>query len=174
MNSWTIERLDGPAAVAAIPALAEVLADCVDGGASVSFIAPLPLDRAYEFWRGVAEGVSRGERALLAARDDEGTIQGTVHLVLAQPENQPHRADVTKLLVHRRARRSGVGELLMRELERVAMEKGKSLLVLDTASDDAMRLYERLGWNRVGTIPDYALNPDRSFCDTVVYWKALG
>lgn len=174
MNGWTIERLDGAGAIAAIPALAEVLVDCVDGGASVSFLAPLSHHRACEFWRGVAEGVSRGERALLAARDGEGAIQGTVHLVLAQPENQPHRADVTKLLVHRRARRNGVGELLMREIERVAAEKGKSLLVLDTASGEAVRLYERLGWNRVGIIPNYALNPDRSFCDTVVYWKAVG
>ncbi len=174
MNGWTIERLDGAETATAIPALAEVLMDCVEGGASVSFLSPLSIERACAFWRGVAMDVGRGERALLVARDPGGVIAGTVHLVLAQPENQPHRADVTKLLVHRRARRSGVAERLMRELEQVASEKGKSLLVLDTASEDAMRLYERLGWNRVGMIPNYALNPDRSFCDTVVYWKAMG
>lgn len=173
MTGWTVERLDAEAAAGAIPALAEVLIDCVAGGASVSFMAPLPMAKAMAFWEGVVGGVARGERALIVARDPEGAIRGTVHLVLAQPENQPHRADVTKLLVHRRARRSGVGELLMREIERVALADGKTVLVLDTASDDARRLYERLGWTLVGPIPNYALNPDGTLCDTWIYWKAL-
>lgn len=173
-DGWTVERLDAARAAEAIPALAEVLVDCVEGGASVSFLAPLSLERAITFWQGVANGVTRGERAILVARDAQGVINGTVHLVLAQPENQPHRADVTKLLVHRRSRRSGAGELLMRELERVAIDEGKTLLVLDTASADATRLYERLGWNLVGAIPNFALNPDGRPCDTRVYWKALG
>ena len=171
---WTVERLDGKATTDAIPALAGILIDAVESGASVSFLAPLSLERAVSFWEGVAAGVTHGERALLAARDGGGAVSGTVQLILAQPENQPHRADVAKLLVHRRARRAGVGELLMREVERVAQAGGKTLLVLDTASDDAVRLYERLGWNLVGAIPNYALNPDRSSCDTYVYWKALG
>ena len=173
-DGWTVERLDAQAARAAIPALAEVLVDCVEGGASVSFLAPLSLERAAAFWHGVVDGLARGERALLVARDADERIGGTVHLVLAQPENQPHRADVTKLLVHRRGRRSGAGELLMRELEGVALAEGKTLLVLDTASADADRLYARLDWKLVGAIPNYALNPDGTPCDTRVYWKALG
>lgn len=173
-TGWRVERVTGRTATDAVPALAEVLIDAVEGGASVSFLAPLSRERAVSFWESVVAGVSRGERALLVARDGDGVVNGTVQLVLAQPENQPHRADIAKLLVHRRARRSGVGELLMREAERVAMVEGKTLLVLDTASDDAARLYERLGWNLVGRIPNYALNPDGSPCDTYVYWKALG
>jgi ribosomal protein S18 acetylase RimI-like enzyme len=173
MTGWTIERLDGVAAHGAIPELAEVLVDCVEGGASVSFLAPLSLERAAGFWAKVAAEVASGERALLVARDPGRRISGTVNLVLAQPENQPHRADVTKLLVHRRARRSGAGERLMREIEAVAVAEGKTLLVLDTASGDARRIYERCGWQLTGCIPNYALNPDRTVCDTWVYWKDL-
>lgn len=132
--------------------LAAVLADCVDGGASVSFMHPLSQERAQAFWRNVAAGVDSGERALLVAEDEEG-ILGTVQVVLAQPENQPHRGEVAKMLVHRRARRRGVGALLMKAAEAVARERGKTLLVLDTSSADAERLYERSGWVRVGTIP---------------------
>ena len=173
MNSCNIERLDATTGRAAVPELAEILVDCVDGGASVSFMAPLSLERAAAFWHGVVDGVARGERTLLLARDGKGAAIGTVQLILAQPENQPHRADVAKLLVHRRARRSGAGELLMREIERLAFVAGKTVLVLDTASADAERLYQRLGWTVCGVIPNYALNPDGSFCDTTVYWKAL-
>ena len=173
MSGWTIARIDARAAREALADLVEILVDCVEGGASVSFLAPLSGEKATAFWEGVAAGVERGERALVVARGPDGAIDGTVHLVLAQPENQPHRADVTKLLVRRRARRSGVGELLMREIERVALAEGKTVLVLDTASDDARRLYERLGWTLVGPIPNYALNPDGTLCDTWIYWKAL-
>ena len=109
----------------------------------------------------------------MIARNPQGPVQGKVQLILSQPENQPHRADVAKLLVHRRVRRLGAGELLMREVERVALAEGKSLLVLDTASADAERLYRRLGWNFCGVIPGYGLNPDRTSCDTTVYWKSL-
>jgi len=173
MNSWSIERVVEESAAAAIPALAEILVDCVEGGASVSFLAPLSLERAEAYWRGVVESADRGERALLVARDRGGAVWGTVQLVTSLPENQPHRADVAKLLVHRRARKTGAGELLMREVERVALSERKTLLVLDTASADAERLYDRLGWTVCGVIPNYALNPDRSFCDTTVYWKSL-
>jgi GNAT superfamily N-acetyltransferase len=132
--------------------LAAVLADCVEGGASVSFMQPLAEERAQAFWRHVADGVARGERALLVAEDAEGIV-GTVQLVLAQPENQPHRAEVSKMLVHRRARRKGIGALLMQAAEQVAREHGKTLLVLDTSSAEAERLYARVGWTRVGRRP---------------------
>lgn len=155
-----------------ISALADVLIDCVNGGASVSFMLPLPRERAVAFWQDVARGVATGERALIVAEDELG-ICGTVQLVLNQPENQPHRADLSKMLVHRRARRQGLGEALMSTAELVARECGKTLLVLDTASDVAERLYERLGWIRVGTIPGYALLPGGELCDTVVFYRKL-
>jgi GNAT superfamily N-acetyltransferase len=152
--------------------LAQVLIDCVEGGASVSFMNPLPMDKALAFWRRVAEGVANGERALLVA-EQAGGIVGTVQLVLAQPENQPHRADLSKMLVHRRARRHGAGAALLQKAEEVARECGKTLLVLDTASDAAARLYARMGWQRVGAVPDYALLPDGGYCATSFYYRKL-
>jgi GNAT superfamily N-acetyltransferase len=158
----------------AVDELADVLIDCVDGGASVSFMHPLPRERALAFWRGVAAGLAAGERALLVADDARG-VCGTVQLVLAQPENQPHRADVSKMLVHRRARRRGLGAALMRAAETTARECGKTLLVLDTVTGgDAERLYARLGWQRVGDIPGYALFPRGGFCSTTLYYRQLG
>ncbi|MDB5850813.1 MAG: family N-acetyltransferase [Rhodoferax sp.] len=168
----TIQRLT-TVCDAHITALAEVLVDCVAGGASVSFMHPLSMDRATAFWRGVADDVARGERALLVAVDPAGAIVGTVHLVLAQPENQPHRADLSKMLVHRRARRHGLGELLMQAAEQLGRDCGKTLLVLDTASDAAERLYQRRGWQRCGVIPGYALWPEGGLCDAIFYFKNL-
>ncbi len=156
-----------------IQALADVLIDCVEGGASVSFMLPLVREKAVAFWRDVAAGVARGERALLVSLDDSGGITGTVQLILSQPDNQPHRADLAKMLVHRRARRQGLGDALMQAAERVARECGKTLLVLDTASADAERLYARNGWIRVGAIPGYALLPQGGLCDTAYYYKLL-
>jgi len=158
---------------AEIEGLADVLIDCVEGGASVSFMHPLPRDRAVAFWRAVAQGVAAGERALLVADDAQG-VCGTVQLVLDQPENQPHRADLSKMLVHRRARRQGLGAALLRAAEATARECGKTLLVLDTASEDAERLYGRVGWQRVGVIPGYALLPQGGLCGTTVYYRNLG
>ena len=155
-----------------VEGLADVLIDCVDGGASVSFMHPLPRARALEFWREVADRVTHGERALLLAEDGDGVI-GTVQLILRQPENQPHRADLSKMLVHRRARRQGWGAALLRAAESVARDCGKSLLVLDTASADAERLYASLGWRRVGVIPGYALLPQGGLCDTTVFYRLL-
>jgi GNAT superfamily N-acetyltransferase len=152
--------------------LTEVLLDCVAGGASVSFMWPLPRERALAFWRRVAEDAARGERVLLVA-EDAGGIVGTVQLVLAQPDNQPHRADLSKMLVHRRARRRGIGEALMHAAEAAAREAGKTLLVLDTASAEAERLYVRTGWQRCGVIPGYALLPRGGLCDTVYYYRTL-
>jgi len=154
--------------------LAAVLVDCVEGGASVSFMLPLTRERATAFWQRVADAVPRGERALLVAEDAAGCIVGTVQLVLDQPENQPHRADVAKMLVHRRARRRGVAEALMRAAETAARDAGRTLLVLDTVSGgDAERLYVRLGWQRVGTIPGYALWPQGGRCATTYYYREL-
>ena len=156
-----------------VHSLCELLIDCVDGGASVSFMHPLQPATAAAFWQRVAQGVALGERALLVARDAQG-ICGTVQLVLEQPENQPHRADVSKMLVHRRARRQGLGAALMREAEAMARSCGKSLLVLDTVTGgDAERLYAKLGWQRVGVIPDYALWPRGGLCATTVFYRRL-
>ena len=152
--------------------LAELLIDCVEGGASVSFMHPLSLATALDFWRGVTDTAALGARALLVAEDGDGVI-GTVQLILDQPENQPHRADLSKMLVHRRARRRGVGAALLRAAEEVARECGKWLLVLDTASHDAERLYARLGWQRCGVIPSYALLPHGGLCDTTVFYRSL-
>ena len=170
--TWSLRRLHA-LDDAQIDELAGVLIDCVEGGASVSFMHPLPHDRAAAFWRRVGQDVAAGERALLVAKDARG-LCGTVQLVLDQPENQPHRADLSKLLVHRRARRQGLGEALMRAAEATARECGKTLLVLDTANDEAERLYERLGWERVGVIPGYALLPHGGLCGTTVYYRNLG
>lgn len=158
---------------AAIDALARILVDCVDGGASVSFMQPLSLERATAFWRRVADDVACGARALLVAEDDHG-LCGTVQLVLDQPENQPHRADLGKMLVHRRARRRGLGEALMRAAEATAREEKKTLLVLDAVTGgDAARLYERLGWQRSGDIPNYALLPAGGLASTTYYYREL-
>jgi GNAT superfamily N-acetyltransferase len=170
-----VRRLGKEEALARIPALSDVLINCVHGGASVSFMAPLSRERADAFWRSVAEDVAAGGRALLVAEDGPGgEIVGTVQLVLAQPENQPHRADVSKMLVRRSARRRGIGAALMRAVEDAARQAAKTLLVLDTASDEAERLYARSGWARVGAVPGYALLPDGRPCDTVYYYKQIG
>lgn len=153
--------------------LADVLIDCVEGGDSVSFMLPMTRAKADAFWGNAAASAQRGERRIVVAEDERGDIVGTVSVVWAQPENQPHRADVAKMLVHRRARRRGIGALLLSAAERVAREAGKSVLVLDTSSKDAERLYERGEWRRCGVIPKYALMPDGPFCDTVVFYKVL-
>lgn len=170
---WTIRRL--PAVdEAQVEELAGVLIDCVEGGASVSFMLPLTRERAVAFWRKVARDVAAGHRALLVAEDAAG-ICGTVQLAFDLPENQPHRGDLAKMLVHRRARRQGLGAALVRAAEATARECDKSLLVLDTVTgSDAERLYAKLGWERVGEIPRYALWPQGGFCSTTVFYRDLG
>jgi len=154
--------------------LADVLIDCVEGGASVGFMLPLDRERAETFWSGVLDDAERGERIVLVAEEpDTGAVVGTVQVALRTPENQPHRGDLAKMLVHRRARRRGLGAALLRAAEAAARESGKTLLVLDTASADAERVYERGGWQRVGAIPRYALWPDGGFSPTVLYYKDL-
>lgn len=153
--------------------LAEVLIDCVNAGASVGFMAPLSVERARAFWARVAEDAALGRRAVLVASDSAG-ICGTVQLALDTPDNQPHRADLCKMLVQRRARRRGVGSALMTAAEALALELGRTLLVLDAVTDgDAARLYARLGWVRVGDIPNYALMPDGSPCGTTYFYRDL-
>jgi GNAT superfamily N-acetyltransferase len=174
MAPVTVERLDVNGARRHRDALAAVLVDCVEGGASVSFMTPFTHDEARAFFESVEPGVAAGTRLLLAAFLDE-LVVGTVQVTAAWPPNQPHRADVAKLLVRRSARNHGIGRLLMEQAEAEAREQGWTLLVLDTVTGDpAERLYERMGWTKVGVIPNFALYPDGRPCDTTVFWKALG
>jgi GNAT superfamily N-acetyltransferase len=164
--------LDAAAATAVIAELADVLADCVYGGASVSFMLPFSRSDATKFFEKVIASIARGEMVLVAAKLD-GRIVGTVQLGLDMPPNQPHRADIKKLLVHRSARKHGIGAALMARAEAEAKARGRTLLVLDTASGDAERLYARSGWQRVGIVPDYAMWPGGGFCATTFFWKKL-
>ena len=170
----TVRRIGAAEVSACIEPLADVLIDCVEGGASVSFMLPLPREKALSFWRGVAEGVVRGERVLLVAEDAEGRVVGTVQMIMSLPDNQPHRGDIAKMLVHRSARRRGVAQQLMAAIDDAAREEGKTVLVLDTVTGgDAERLYERAGWQRVGSVPKYALMPNGAFCATTFFYKHL-
>lgn len=157
-----------------VEALADVLVDCVEGGASIGFMHPLPRAKALAFWQNALASAARGERIVLVAEDAKGIV-GTVQIVLAMPDNQLHRADVAKMQVHRRARRCGLGAALMKAAEDVAREEKRTLLVLDTVTgSDAERLYARLGWQRCGVIPGYALLPRGGLCSTTVFYRELG
>lgn len=158
---------------AAVPDLAEVLSACVEAGAGVSFMLPFPPSEAAGFWQGLAPRVAEGTILVLAARNDRGCIEGTVQLQLVTAPNQPHRAEVAKMLVHPRARRQGLAEALMRRLETEARRLGRRLLTLDTAGDVADRLYRRLGFQEVGTIPGFAYWPDGRLSDTTIFYKWL-
>ncbi|MCB9838134.1 MAG: GNAT family N-acetyltransferase [Phycisphaeraceae bacterium] len=150
-----------------------MLIDCVNNDESLGFLRPMTPERARAFWVGAAGEVERGGRALLIAEDDAG-ICGSVQLILALPENQPHRADLAKMMVHRRARRRGVGAELLLAAERLAREAGRTLLVLDAVTGgDAARLYAGMGWVRVGDIPGYALTPGGELCGTTVFYRDL-
>jgi GNAT superfamily N-acetyltransferase len=169
-----VRTLDGTEAFDKVDALAGLLIDCVEGGASVGFLRPLTRERARDFWVGVAQAVARGERILLVAEDTAGVLLGTVQLLLSLPENQPHRADVAKMLVHRTARRRGLAQRLLIELEAQARAAGRSVLVLDTVTgSDGDRAYTRAGWQRVGDIPNYALMPDGEYCSTTYFCRQL-
>jgi ribosomal protein S18 acetylase RimI-like enzyme len=168
-----IRRLGGGEARAEIDALAGVLLDCVEGGASVRYLAPFSLADARAAFETVAADVEQGLRLLLAAYADGGLV-GTVQVAPAAQPNSPHRAEIVQLLVRRSARRQGVAARLMDAAEAEARADGKTLLVLDTVTGDAAeRLYERLGWTKVGVIPNYALYPDGRPCDTTVFFKQL-
>ncbi len=168
-----IRRLDAAQARAELDELAAVLVDCVDGGASVSYMAPFSQADARDAFGGFVDEVAQGRRLLLAAYD-AGRLVGTVQVILALPPNQPHRGEIAKLLVHRAARKRGIASRLMEAAEVEARAEGKTLLVLDTVTGDpAERLYERLGWTKVGVIPGYALYPDGRPCATTVFWKEI-
>jgi GNAT superfamily N-acetyltransferase len=168
-----VRRLSPVEAREQLDALAGVLADCVAGGASVGYMAPFSLADARAVYEAYARDAEGGGRVILGAFVD-GSLVGTAQLVLAVPPNQPHRAEVARVLVHRSARRRGIAQRLMEQLEHEARAEGRTLLVLDAVSDgDAARLYDRLGWNTVGVIPDYALYPDGRLCDTTVFWKRV-
>ena len=172
--NFKIRRLVGTELIKSLDALADVLIDCVEGGASVSFLWPLSRASALSFWRGVAESVDRHERVLLIAEDEQGAVIGTAQLITDMPENQPHRAEVAKMLVHRKARRHGVAQQLMAAIDAAAQAEGKTALVLDTATGgDAERLYQRAGWQQVGVIPNYALMPDGKLAGTTFFFKHL-
>jgi ribosomal protein S18 acetylase RimI-like enzyme len=169
---WTIRRLN-EVSESQVEALADILIDCVEGGASVGFMLPLSRKRAIAFWQRVAQDVANGGRALLVAEDAQGIV-GTVQLILDLPDNQPHRADLAKMQVHRRARRQGLAEAMMRAAEEMARECERTLLVLDAVTGgDAERLYARLGWQRVGVIPKYALMPGGGYCSTTYFYRDL-
>ncbi|SER84360.1 Ribosomal protein S18 acetylase RimI [Rhizobium sp. NFR03] len=168
-----IRRLTGEDARAAIPALSAILIDCIADGASVGFLQSFGDKDAATYWAGVADAVTSLHTVLLVAKCD-GEILGTVQLGIGLPPNQPHRADLKKLLVHRRGRRRGLARLLMTAAEDEALALGRHLLVLDTATGSpAEAIYARLGWTRAGVIPDYALFPDGSFCGSTFFYKPL-
>ena len=157
-----------------VAALAEILLDCVEHGASVGFMLPLGQQAAEEFWLNTLDSAARGERIVFVAEESStGALLGTVHVILTSPQNQPHRGEISKMLVRPSARQRGIADALMHAAERAAIEAGKTLLVLDTASEQAERLYERRGWHRVGVIPRYALSPAGGYVDAVLFYKDL-
>jgi ribosomal protein S18 acetylase RimI-like enzyme len=171
MNAVRIETVDG-ATDDVVQQLASVLVDAVTDGASVSFMPDLKFDEAADWWRQTLS-TSPSRAVVLVARDEMGIV-GTVQLQPSWAPNQVHRADVAKLIVHRRARGRGIARTLMQEIERHAREQRFTLLVLDTCKGSAAeKLYTSLGWLRVGVIPHYALNPDGTPCDTVYFYKQL-
>jgi GNAT superfamily N-acetyltransferase len=174
IETISVRRVHAHDAKDHVEALADVLIDCVEGGASVSFMLPISRATAIAFWQRVMQGVVNDERILLVAENAKGEIIGTVQIVTDQPENQPHRADIAKMLVSRHARRQGVAATLLTAAEEAARAAFKSVLVLDTVTGgDAERLYERLGWQRVGVVPNYALMPDGALCATTFFHKQL-
>jgi GNAT superfamily N-acetyltransferase len=169
-----IRLLDAAEARAAIPDLCEILADCVNGGASVGFMQPYTTDDAISYWQGVVDAVA-AETTLLAVAEIDGKAVGTVQIGFAGMPNQPHRGDLKKLLVHSAARGKGLARLLTEAIEGEAAKHGKTLLVLDTATgSEAEAIYPRLGWQRAGVIPDYALWPQGGLCDTTLFYKRIG
>ncbi|AUX74844.1 MULTISPECIES: GNAT family N-acetyltransferase [Sinorhizobium] len=173
MPDVTIRVLTEAETRAALPTLAEILSDCVEGGASVGFMQPFGPEDAVPYWQGVAAAVGRQETVLLVAELD-GRAVGTVQLGVATMPNQPHRADIKKLLVHQDARGLGLARRLMDKAEAEAQKRGRRVLVLDTATGEpAEAIYERFGWLRAGVVPDYALMPDGRYCATTFFYKHL-
>ena len=171
MTPFRIEPLASSTAICT--ALSDILVEVVANGGSVSFMHPLPLATASRFWEGSLAAAERGERIVLGAFDGDALI-GTVTLLLDLPPNQPHRAEIAKMMTRLSHRHRGVATALLRTAERLAFERGRTLLVLDTAVDDgASALYERVGFTLTGIIPDYALKPHGGLTGTMIYWKRL-
>ncbi|MGL4230255.1 MAG: GNAT family N-acetyltransferase [Casimicrobium sp.] len=169
---YTIHRLTSIEDEATFDQLCETLIESVGSGGSISFMHPVSKEKALEFWKKIAASVERSERILLVARDEQGAVVGTVQSVIDLPENQLHRADIAKMMVHPRARRQGIAEALMREIERLTFAAGKTLMVLDTETDQAAsQLYTKLGWQVAGHIPDFALKPHGGLCSTTYMYK---
>lgn len=169
----TIRIADAQAARAAIPDLCEILSDGINGGASLGFMLPFEPKDAVAYWQDIAAQVAAGG-IILCLAEREGKVVGTVQVGLASKPNQPHRGDLMKLLVHRSARGLGLSRKLMQEVEAEAVRRGRSLLVLDTATgSEAEAIYPRFGWERVGVIPDYALWPQGGFCATTLFYKRV-
>lgn len=153
--------------------LSQVLIASVEAGASVGFMLPLSEARAAHYWQQVNASLQQGERLVFIAAAETGELVGSVQIVFAQPENQPHRADLSKMLVHPKARRQGLAAKLLAAAEAGAREQQKTLLVLDTANPEAERVYERGGWQHCGKIPDYAFWPAGGLCATSFFYKKL-
>lgn len=155
-------------------ALGEILVEVVAHGGSVHFMHPLDLETASEFWRGSLAAAERGERIILGAYDGDQLV-ATVSLLLNTPPNQPHRAEIGKMMTRVSHRGRGIAKALLREAERLAVERGRTMLMLDTAAEDgASRLYEAVGYNLAGIIPDYAYKPHGGLTGSMYYWKRLG
>ncbi|MGL4813586.1 MAG: GNAT family N-acetyltransferase [Beijerinckiaceae bacterium] len=171
--SVTISQLDAAAARAQRDALSDVLMDCVHGGASVSFMLPFPKAEADDFWNGVIADVESGGTILFGGFVD-GVLLGTVQLQLIGKPNQPHRAEIAKMLVHRQARRRGLGAALLTAAEQEAIARNRWLLVLDTVTGSAgYKLYQSCGWQIAGDVPHFALMPDGALCGTTFFYKDL-
>ena len=171
---FTLHTFSEADILAHLEPLSDVLSNCVNGGASVSFMLPFNVEKARAFWQKTAASVARDERVVLVAKDVDEKIVGTVQLVIDQPENQPHRADVSKLLVHENARCGGIARALMQRLEEIAVDAQKSVLVLDTATGSvAETFYARCGWQKAGELPRYAYMPDGELTATSLFYKFL-
>jgi GNAT superfamily N-acetyltransferase len=169
----TIRILNADEARAAIPALSDILSDCINGGASLGFMQPFEPRDAQTYWLGIADEVEKGG-IILAVAEVEGVPVGTVQVGFATKPNQPHRGDLMKLLVRQSARGLGLSRRLMDAVEAEAARRGRTLLVLDTATgSEAESIYPRFGWQRVGVIPGYALWPQGGFCDTTIFYKRI-
>ena len=153
--------------------LSALLIDAVEGGASLGFLKPLEIERAQAYWEKVAHAVEAGDKALLVA-EIEGAILGTVQVVLDMPQNQPHRGEISKMIVHTKVRQLGLGMRLLEAAEDRARLAGKSLLVLDTQTGSAAEhLYRKAGYSPLPPLPDYALTPDGDLAPTTIFWKRI-
>jgi ribosomal protein S18 acetylase RimI-like enzyme len=171
MSTFEIRRLE--AEPGTLAQLSELLVEVVAQGGSVSFMHPLPVQEASTFWSLALAAAARGERAVLGAWTGQRLV-GTVTLLLDTPPNQPHRAEIAKMMTRVSQRGQGVAAALLREAEALAQVRGKTLLVLDTASDGgAAGLYRKLGYTLAGEIPDYALKPHGGLSGTLIFWKRL-